>query len=290
MAFRISAFADEAGISASEQIAALRRNNIGLVDVRGIDGVNVSVFTEDAAKGYAEQYLSGGIKVSMIGSPMGKIKLTEDFEEHINMFRRLIGTARIFGTDKIRIFSFFTKDKKEHRAEVLKRLNLLCEITAGEGVTLYHENEKDIYGDVLSSVEDVLDSVKGLKNIFDPANFVQCGQDVAVAIDTLAARTEYLHIKDAIAGSGEIVPAGKGDGKLSLLISRVAQQRAEEQTVLCLEPHLKVFAGYGSIDEHELKNLYSFGSNDEAFDASANALKQLLRELGYRENNQLWTR
>ena len=54
-------------------------------------------------------------------------------------------------------------------------------IMAGEaedsGVTLLHENEKEIYGDVPSRCVDILSGVgsPALRAAWDAANFVQCG-------------------------------------------------------------------------------------------------------------------
>ena len=57
--------------------------------------------------------------------------------------------------------------------------------------------------------------------------------------------------------------------------------RIDFDTTLTVEPHLAVFKGYDKIDGREMKNKYKFTSNDEAFDAAAEALKKLLLENGY---------
>ena len=50
---QLCAFADEAGNSLAEQIAALQRNRIPNLELRSIDGKNVLDFTEDEARAYA---------------------------------------------------------------------------------------------------------------------------------------------------------------------------------------------------------------------------------------------
>ena len=75
---RICAFADEAGSDLKKQIAALKRNEINLLELRGIDGVNVSEFTTEKAKEYNKTLKAEGIEVWSIGSPLGKVDIDTD--------------------------------------------------------------------------------------------------------------------------------------------------------------------------------------------------------------------
>ena len=50
MKIRLCAFADEGGTTIEEQIEALRANNINLVELRSIDGRNISKISEDEAR------------------------------------------------------------------------------------------------------------------------------------------------------------------------------------------------------------------------------------------------
>lgn len=47
---RLSAFADEASASVEGQITALHRNKISYIEIRALDGVNVSKVSEEDAK------------------------------------------------------------------------------------------------------------------------------------------------------------------------------------------------------------------------------------------------
>ena len=42
MSYTLAAFADEAGSSLTAQIAALQRNGIGLLEIRGVDGKSIA--------------------------------------------------------------------------------------------------------------------------------------------------------------------------------------------------------------------------------------------------------
>ena len=69
---KLSIFSDEAGESLSEQIRALRENDLLYTDIRNIDGTNVLKFTFEEAKEYKKTLSNEGVGVSCIGSPLGK--------------------------------------------------------------------------------------------------------------------------------------------------------------------------------------------------------------------------
>ena len=140
------------------------------------------------------------------------------------------------------------------------------------GVQLYHENEKGIYGDTAERVLDIMDNVNGLKYVYDPANFLQVGEKASLTLDLLHEKTDYFHIKDAITSTGELVPAGYGDGQIQKLIEMI-----KDDKVLTVEPHLAVFDAYASIDNTQLKTRFVYRNSDEAFDAAVSALKDLIK-------------
>lgn len=273
---KLCAFSDEASDSVEGQITALSRNNIKLIELRSIGGVNVKDFTDEQAREYAKKLAENDIKVWSIGSPLGKIDIAENFSEYEKTVRRVYEIANIFECDKVRVFSFYNAYGESEK--VFENLRRMVKIAGEYGITLYHENEKGVYGDVVGRVENIAANVSGLKFVFDPANYVQEGEDVTAALKKVGKQTAYFHIKDAIKGSGEIVPAGEGDGEIEKLISLVTGDK-----VFTLEPHLSLFTAYAAIDDTELKNRYHFATNDESFDFAVNALKNLLKKQGYKE-------
>lgn len=273
---KLCAFSDEASDSVEGQITALSRNNIKLIELRSIGGVNVKDFTDEQARDYAKKLSENGIKVWSIGSPLGKVDIMENFSEYEKTVRRVYEIANIFECDKVRVFSFYNAYGESEK--VFENLRRMVKIAGEYGITLYHENEKGVYGDVVWRVENIAANVSGLKFVFDPANYVQEGEDVTAALKKVGKQTTYFHIKDAIKGSGEIVPAGEGNGEIEKLISLVTGDK-----VFTLEPHLSLFTAYTAIDDTELKNRYHFATNDESFDFAVNALKNLLKKQGYKE-------
>ncbi len=280
----LCAFADEASTDFDGQIKALLRNNIYNIELRGLDGKNISTLTEDEAKLYAEKLDKAGIKVWSLGSPLGKISIESPREEHENLLRKLLKLADIFGTKRIRIFSYFVhrEDYAKYRDEVIERMRALVKIA--DGYMLCHENESEIFGATVKNCEDIYDNVNGLYSVFDSSNFIQWDEDIKEAYDKLVKRAYYIHVKDSRYDTKQIVPVGYGDGMYDKILSGLTKD-----TTLTLEPHLFKFTGYSDIDKKELKPLFSFKDSNESFDAAVNALKTLLKKCGYIEGvNGKW--
>ena len=273
---RLCAFSDEAAKPLDGQIAAMKRNNISLTELRSINGINVKKMTQESAKEYHKVLTDNGIGVWALGSPLGKVDITTDMNEYLEMIKHICNLANIFETDKIRMFSFYNAFSERNR--VIENLNIMVECGKTFGVTMYHENEKDIYGDTAERVLDILNNVRGLKCVYDPANFLQCGESTDITLKEIYPKADYFHIKDVIAETGELVPAGYGSGKIDKIVESITDDK-----VLTLEPHLKIFDGYGSIDNIALKNKFCYESNDEAFDAAVSSLKKVLANAGYTE-------
>ena len=280
---RLCAFSDEAGSSLQEQIAALKRNNISLMELRSIDKKNIADFTIEEAAEYQRILEENGISVWSIGSPIGKVNINIDFEEYLKKVAHVCELARVFKTDKIRMFSFFCA--YEDDAKVYEYLARMVEVANVYDVYLYHENEKDIFGDTAERVLKVMNNVAGLKYIYDPANYLQCDQPASMTLSMLHHKTDYFHIKDVISQTGQLVPAGYGDGMILELIKAI-----KDDKTLTLEPHLTIFDSYKNIDNTEMKHKFTYSSANEAFDAAVSALKTLLIKAGYKEERDVFVK
>ncbi len=276
---RLSAFSDEAGDSLKTQIEALHRNGISLTEMRSVDKRNVSTFTLAEAREMQAMLKGEGIGLSAVGSPLGKTNITTDFSEIETMLRHLCELANVFETDRIRMFSFH--QAQNERSRVIENLQRMVEIADSYGVGLYHENEKGIYGDTAERVEDLMRSVEGLHFVYDPANFLQVGEPAENTLERFCDRCAYFHVKDVVQETGELVPAGNGDGNIPKLL----QLLKGRNTILTVEPHLKLFGAYKQIDGTEMNIRYHFDTNDQAFDAAVGALRSCFTQVGYREEN-----
>lgn len=274
----IYAFSDEAASSVDGQIAAMKRNGLSGMEIRGVDGQSVASISVEKAKEVLKKLRDNGLSVWSIGSPIGKIDIVkDDFKAHMERLRHTLEIANHLECTRLRMFSFYIptgEDPSEYRGEVIDRLSLMAETAMPFGVTLCHENEKGIYGDIASRCADILDAVPQLHSIFDPANFIQCGQDIGEAWRLLGARTDYMHIKDALP-DGTVVPAGKGIGRIKEILTDFFAHGGQNVTV---EPHLQVFEGLASLEKDQKTNIpaFAYPSSDAAFDAACDALKELL--------------
>ena len=278
--FRLAAFADEANAAIDEQIKAMKKNGISMLEVRGVDGTNVASVSEAKAKEVKAKLDAAGLGVWSIGSPVGKSDIHKDFSFESEQFKRVLETALLMAARCIRLFSFFgTEGKPEYRDEVLYRLSKYIEMAKGSGVILCHENEKGIYGDVAARCEEIQKALPELKAVFDPANFIQCGQDTLEAWKLLKKYVYYFHIKDCIEG-GRVVAAGKGLGHLHEILP---EYNGLASDVLTLEPRLSDFVGLVGLENEGAKSdvgsVYSFASNEEAFDFACTSLAQITKNI-----------
>ena len=287
--FIISAFADEVSPDLEAQIAALERNGIGYLEPRNIDG-GILTKTEEELYAIRARLDKAGIGISSLGSPIGKYKITDDFEPHMADFKKAIKACKILGTHRMRIFSFFvnTNDLATYRDEVHRRMEWMLDEAEKEGILLCHENESKIYGQNPDEVAELLSTHPRLKGIFDAANFVREGQDPVRGMDVTLPRLEYVHVKDASYPDRKIWPVGMGQGDYEGALKKV--DAAYDGTIfLTLEPHLFPFDAYKNIDKHKLRVGVSYDSPDAAFDGAATYLKNLLKKLGYHEEeNKIW--
>ncbi len=276
---RIFAFADEASPEFPQQILAMQRNGLQGVELRRAFGCMPNKLSLADAKEVRRQMDTAGLEVWSIGSPIGKIDIeTGDYAAHLEDFKHTLEVAHVTGAKNVRLFSFFIPKGKEpqlYKNEVIDRLGQMLEIAKGSGVDLCHENEKGIYGEDAPRCLELLQALPNLKGIFDPANFVQCGQETKAAWQMLAPYIKYLHIKDALA-DGMVVPAGKGIGNLPYILSEFKKQGGNELTI---EPHLTVFKGLADLErkgEETKTGLYQYPDSNTAFDAACDALKKIL--------------
>lgn len=275
MNFKLCAFADEADKNIDGQIKALLENDIRLLEIRGVDGENISEISLQKAKEVREKLDDGGIVVWSVGSPFGKIKITDDFEKHFDSFKYGIEKAHILGAKNIRMFSFFVPKEEADACfdKVMERLDKFRIAAKDSGVLLCHENEKGIFGDTADRCRLIHDTLPEIKAVFDPANFVQCGENTITAWEKLSQYVEYMHIKDALA-DGKVVPAGNGIGNVKRLVSRYGGE------VLTLEPHLSVFDGLKKLEADEKTNIdeFKYPNKRVAFDVAVDALKGILKD------------
>ena len=153
MSFRLAAFADEAANDLAGQIAAMQENNVDLLEIRGVDGQNIDMLSNEKAREIRRRLDDAGLAVWSLGSPFGKIGIGDDFAPHLDSFRHSLELADILGAKHIRLFSFYgTSDI----GPVLERLNAFTEAAKGTGIVLCHEN----YATTAEAMEELMPWLK----------------------------------------------------------------------------------------------------------------------------------
>ena len=277
---KIYAFSDEASEKIDEQIQALKDNNLNGMEIRGVDGTNIADISLNKAKEVKKKLDDNGLSVWSIGSPIGKIDIDDQFEPHLDKFKKVLEISDILGAKNIRLFSFFMPDNtdvKIYKNKVLERLNSFCEVNKGTNITLCHENEKGIYGDDIEKCLEIFSALPEIKAVFDPANFVQCQINPISAWESIKEYVHYVHIKDALY-DGNVVPAGKGDGCIEYIAKDYINRGGKHFT---MEPHLMEFAGLAALEKDgktsEIGQKYTFSNNREAFDFACKEFNSILK-------------
>lgn len=262
----LSAFTDEYCKDIDAQIQLCREQQIPYLEPRFIGNQNIADLTA-ADAGVLKKKL-GDIKVSSIGSPLGKINLADDFHAHLEKAKRVFETANILETQNVRMFSFYLhegKTRRECRGEVLDKLGQLLELAKKYDVVLCHENEAEIYGESPEMCLDILEAFHGeLKCVFDMGNFVLGGFDpLNDAYPKLKEYIQYFHIKDALA-AGAVVPPGCGEGSIQAILQQFLAD-FNRDVIITLEPHLQTFDGLNALVGRSFDNPYKYETQEAAF-------------------------
>lgn len=250
--FTISAFGDEIATDLDEQLQVLSDLKIGYLELRGAWGINVLRLSDADVDRVQASLARYGVRVSALGSPVGKSPLLDPIEKEVANLRRLAQIADALGTRNIRIFSFYPPDTSsnadydQYVEPAIASLRRLAEEAEKLDLLLLLENEKGIVGDTVARCHRILQAIDSphLTFAWDPANFVQVGEANVTADGwpLLSPRTGYVHIKDAKL-DGTVKAAGEGDGQVADLLTRL--NAAGYRGMLALEPHLAV-AGHSS--------------------------------------------
>ena len=270
--FIISGFGDEISPDLDLQLEALKGMSIDFLELRGAWGKSVLDFSDQELERVKQALRERGMSVSSLASPIGKVPIDGPWQPHFEDFLRILQMAEYLETGYVRVFSFYIPEGRhaDYRSEVLRRLEAMTGAVEGRPLTLLHENESHIYGDIPERAADILRTIDSpkLRAVYDPSNYIQVGVERPFdqAWPLLGEYVQYVHVKDAKADSKVVVPAGEGDGQVRELLQ--ALKARGDDHFLSLEPHL-VFTG-----------TYTGFTGEELFRQALSALQRLLETLG----------
>jgi len=276
--WNLSAFTDEAGDALETQIEAAQRAGVSFLDLRTVDGFNASVLPLEHARNVRQKLDDAGLRVQMLGSPIGKTDIADDFAPELSKLRHLSELAPVLNCHAIRIFSFYNAHGAAHaewEAIALDRLGELRDLARALGLRLFHENERHIFGDMgrdVSQIAELRDANFGL--IFDFDNFNQSGEDVWTTWETLRDQTDAFHLKDSTSDN-QHVPVGQGAGQIERILTD-AKTRGW-RGMLSIEPHLSHSGAIASTNPSGAPNeTYAQLPPAESFQVAARAAREML--------------
>ncbi len=272
---KLSAFADEVTENFLEQVKYLAGERVGYIEPRFIDKKNIMDLTKDELNEAKKMIQDHGLKVSAIGSPIGKVKLDEPFEPHLDKFKHAVDLAILFETPYIRMFSYYAPEGQnidDYRDQVMERMAAKVEVLSDVNVTMVHENEANIYGHTAENCVDLIKTINSpkLRLVYDPANFVW-GEKILDNVEScwpvMKPYVVHIHIKDLKLGTEDVgsIP-GEGDGQIKELLAELAALNYDG--CLTMEPHLQTGGQFGG------------STGPELFSRAIAAVRELAAEVG----------
>ncbi len=273
---KLSAFADEVTDDFRGQAEYLVRERVGYIEPRFVNKKNIMDLNKTQLKEAKLIIEDHGLRVSAIGSPIGKVKLDEPFQPHLDKFKHAVELAQFFETPYIRMFSYYApqgKNVRDYRDQVIERMLAKVQILKDVDVTMVHENETHIYGDTAENCVDLVKSVNSpkLRLVYDPGNFVW-GQKLTDNVERywplMKPYVVHVHIKDWKLGADVGSIPGEGDGQIKELLAELAAVNYDG--CLTMEPHLEAGGQFGG------------STGPELFSRAIDAVRELAAEVGLR--------
>ena len=227
---KLSAFADEVADGFLEQVKYLAAERVGYIEIRFVNKKNIMDLTDDELNVAKKQMTDYGLKVSAIGSPIGKVKIDEPFGPHLDKFKHAVELALFFEAPYIRMFSYYAPEGQnidDYRDQVMKRMAAKVEIIKNIDVIMVHENETDIYGHTAENCVDIVKTINSpkLRLVYDPGNFVwgqKTTDNVTTCWPLMKPYVSHIHIKDWKVGEDIGSIPGEGDGQIRELLAELA--------------------------------------------------------------------
>lgn len=260
-------FADEAGKSLETQIAATLELGWQHIELRGIDGINITDISDEQFEDVAQQLQTAQIKISCFGSAIGNWstdpRSAEDFERSLVSLRRAIPRMKQLGTRYLRGMSFGIvrdecPDSPAIEKLVIAKLRTFVSLCEEAEVFYLHENCMNFGGLSHEHTLRLLEAIPSpfFRLVFDTGNPV--GSDRRIGQPPYRKQSawefysqvrefiEYVHIKDGIfiADTDQIFPLmqytfpGEGHGDVNQIVADLLGHGYNGG--FSIEPHLAI--------------------------------------------------
>lgn len=269
---KLFAFGSDNNQELSDQIEAIKRNNISGIELGGTEFGPISDISFVAACLIRKKLNDSGLEVLSLASGIGRIGIKDDFEAHLEKLKNTLEVCRVLGADKVRVSSFCIpgfENPDDYGQLVTDRLGRMNELAGSHDVTLCLENRSGCFGGTAEHCHDILSALPEMVGVFNPAEYIKSKEDVMQSWEIMRSRIAYIHISD-IDESGKPVPAGSGIAHIRDLTRRFIERGGRNFSI---DPRLTVKRSPKKQDELE-HNTYR--SSDAAFDAACGAFKSIV--------------
>ena len=261
---KLSVITDEISMDIAHALDVMREYGCEGAELRGIWGKNISDFTDAEVSDLKKLLAEKGFPVVCIASPVLKCELIEsesgelgrmhDAKERsrgqqIDLLKRCIELADFFGTDFIRVFSFWKRGELTAAIEesIVEALAEIAEVAQKAGKVLVLEMEHSCYIGNGEETARVLSKVNNsaLKAVWDPGNAFFAGENAfPTGYEFVKDYIVHVHAKDAEQlnnGLKRFVVIGEGQIDYKAQLSALARDGYEGY--ISLETHYIPFAG-----------------------------------------------
>jgi sugar phosphate isomerase/epimerase len=229
----LTGFADEAAPDLATQIKATKEIGWNAISARSVNGASIHELSDKEFNKVANELDKAEIRIPEIGSLIGNWgkKIDSDFDITLGEIDRAIPRMKRLGTRIIRIMSYAQEPWGEDQmeAERFKRVRVIQQRFADEGLMAVHENCSNWGGFSARHTLRLLEEVPGLKLVFDTGNPIfqrdrsksepYPWQDALGFYNDIKEHIVHIHIKDCrypAAGDAEPDYTMPGDGDCHL--------------------------------------------------------------------------
>lgn len=216
-----SGIADEAATQLEQQIAAHKELGWKHIEMRNVDGINLTDMDDAAFKDVANTLDANGLQVSCFASQLANWarRIDGDYNLDLNEMERAITRMERLGAPFIRCMSYPNAENpwkdSDWMREAVRRLRGLSKMAEQAGVTLVHENCSGWGGQSPEHTLRLLEEVDSdhFKLVWDTGNPQAENQDAWEFYSQVSDHIVYVHIKDyKVDENGENQAVFPGDG------------------------------------------------------------------------------
>ncbi len=92
----LTGFGDEIGPDIIEQMDVMASEGVKHIELRGVDNKSVMALSQQECADLKKKLDDQGFGISAIGSPIGKVKIDDDFDAHMDDFKHALELAKFF--------------------------------------------------------------------------------------------------------------------------------------------------------------------------------------------------